>query len=140
MGPCIDIPTLRAVVASDSGRAYYFVTLGLFTLQRRVGAMARSDGARQWAIVLSELADVRVVVEWERPSWRVRWTDGPTRLVLMDRAAALSQYGVGTPLHARDMLFFRSSSGLARALAWLTMADQADRRETVDLVEQAVED
>ena len=102
--------------------------------------MSRSDGARQWATVLSELASVRVVVEWERPSWRVRWTDGPTRLALMDRAAALSQYGVGAPLHARDMLFSRSSSGLARAVAWLTLADRADRSETVDLVEQVVED
>ena len=50
--------------------------------------MAGSDGARQWAIVLSELAEVRVVVERERPAWRVRWVDGPTRLVLMDRTAA----------------------------------------------------
>src|SRR6478752_6975719 len=102
--------------------------------------MAQSAGARQWAVVLSELAGVRVVVEWERPSWRVRWTDGPTRLALMDRAAALSQYSVGAPLHARDMLFSRSSSGLARAVAWLTLADQADRSETVDLVERTVED
>jgi hypothetical protein len=38
--------------------------------------MARSDGARQWAIVLSELAGVPVVVELERPAWRVRWVGG----------------------------------------------------------------
>src|SRR4051794_23851368 len=101
--------------------------------------MSRSDGARQWATVLSELAGVPVVVEWERPSWRVRWTDGPTRPALMDRAAALSPYRVGAPLQAREMLFSRSSSGLARALTWLTLADQANRRETIDLVEQAVE-
>ena len=45
---------------------------------------ARSDGARQWAAVLSDLAGVPVTVEWERPAWRVRWTDGPTRQVLVD--------------------------------------------------------
>jgi len=102
--------------------------------------MARSDGARQWAIVLSELAGVRVAVEWERPAWRVRWVDGPTLLVLMDRAAALSRYRVGAPLTAQDMRFARSSSGLARALAWLTLADQAGRPGAVDRVEQLVED
>jgi hypothetical protein len=102
--------------------------------------MARSDGARQWAIVLSELAGVRVAVEWERPAWRVRWVDGPTRLVLMDRAAALSRYRVGAPLTAQDMRFARSSSGLARALAWLTLADQAGLPGAVDRVERLVED
>lgn len=102
--------------------------------------MARSAGARQWAVVLSELAGVRVVVEWERPAWRVRWVDGPTRPVLMDRAAALSRYRVGAPLAAQDMRFARSSSGLARALAWLTLAGQAGRADGVDRVEQLVED
>lgn len=52
---------------------------------------SRSDGARVWAIVLSELAGVPVAVEWERPAWRVRWVDGPTRPVLMDRAVALGR-------------------------------------------------
>lgn len=102
--------------------------------------MPRSDGARQWAIVLSELAGVRVVVEWERPAWRVRWVDGPTRPVLMDRAAALTRYRVGAPLTSQDMRFARSSSGLARALAWLTLDDQAGRAGAVDRVEQLIED
>src|SRR6478752_5547296 len=102
--------------------------------------MAQSAGARQWAVVLSELAGVRVVVEWERPAWRVRWVDGPTRPALMDRAAALTRYRVGAPLTAQDMRFARSSSGQARALAWLTLADQASRADTVDRVEQLVED
>lgn len=102
--------------------------------------MTRSDGARQWAVVLSELAGVRVVVEWERPAWRVRWVDGPTRPVLMDRAAALTRYRMGAPLTAQEMRFARSSSGLARALAWLTLADQAGRPDAVDRVERLVED
>jgi hypothetical protein len=70
----------------------------------------------------------------------VRWVDGPTRLTLLDRAAALCRYGVGAPLTAQDMRFARSSSGLARALAWLTLADQAGRPDAVDRVEQLVED
>jgi hypothetical protein len=41
--------------------------------------MKRSDGAKAWARVLSELAQVRVSVEWERPTWLVSWQDGPTR-------------------------------------------------------------
>jgi hypothetical protein len=32
--------------------------------------MKRSDGAKAWSTVLSELAQVRVSVEWERPTWR----------------------------------------------------------------------
>jgi len=48
----------------------YFVTCG---------RMRRSDGARVWSTVLSELAQVRVAVEWERPTWRGAWQDGPTR-------------------------------------------------------------
>ena len=31
--------------------------------------MNRSDGAKAWAGLLSELADVPVTVEWERPAW-----------------------------------------------------------------------
>lgn len=102
--------------------------------------MARSDGARQWAVVLSELAGVRVVVDWERPVWRVRWMDGPTRPALMDRAAALARYRVGAPLTVPDMRLARSSSGQARALVWLTLADEAGRADTIDRVEQLVED
>ena len=56
--------------------------------------MGRPDGAKIWARVLSELAQVPVVVEWERPAWRVRWQDGPTLRVLRDRAAALGGFRV----------------------------------------------
>jgi hypothetical protein len=52
----------------------------------------RSDGAKSWSRVLSELAQVKVSVEWERPTWRVSWQDGPTRKALMGRAAALGGY------------------------------------------------
>jgi hypothetical protein len=102
--------------------------------------MAWSDGARQWAVVLSELAGVPVAVEWERPAWRVRWVDGPTRPALMDRAAALTRYRVGAPLTAQDTRFARSSSGQARALVWLTLSDQAGRAGAIARVEQLVED
>ena len=68
--------------------------------------MKRSDGAsraemdsvtvqaprRAWSTVLSELAQVRVLVGWERPTWRVSGQDGPTREALMGRAAALGEY------------------------------------------------
>ena len=81
--------------------------------------MRRSDGAKAWSTVLSELAQVRVAVEWERPSWRVSWQDGPTREVLMGRAAALGKYRVGAPLQFEDLRFARSSSAVAIALAWL---------------------
>ncbi len=52
----------------------------------------RSDGAKLQSRVLSELAQVRVSVEWERPTWRVSWQDGPTPEALMGRAAALGGY------------------------------------------------
>ena len=81
--------------------------------------MGRADGARAWARVLSELAGVPVTVEWERPAWRVYWTDGPTRRVLMDRAAALGRYRVGAPLGFERLRFVRSSSAAAVALGWL---------------------
>ena len=81
--------------------------------------MKRSDGAKAWSRVLSELAQVRVSVEWERPTWRVSWQDGPTREALMDRAAALGRYRVGAPLRFEDLRFARSDSALAVALAWL---------------------
>jgi len=79
----------------------------------------RSDGAKSWSRVLSELAQVRVSVEWERPTWRVSWQDGPTREVLMARAAALGGYRVGAPLPFEELRFARSNSAVAGALAWL---------------------
>jgi hypothetical protein len=81
--------------------------------------MKRSDGAKAWSGVLSELAQVRVSVEWERPSWRVSWQDGPTLEALMGRAAALSRYRVGAPLPFEELRFVRSDSPVAIALAWL---------------------
>jgi len=81
--------------------------------------LKRSDGAKGWEVVLSELAQVRVSVEWERPTWRVSWQDGPTREALMGRAAALGEYRVGAPLRFEDLRFARSNSAVAIALAWL---------------------
>ena len=101
---------------------------------------SRSDGARAWAVVLSELAGVPVTVEWERPSWRVRWVDGPTRAVLADRAVALGHFRVGAPLAVEALRFSRRSSALALALAWLIVADRAGQSDAVGLVEQVAED
>ena len=81
--------------------------------------MKRSDGAKSWSRVLSELAQVSVLVEWERPTWRVSWQDGPTREALMRRAAALGGYRVGRPLPFEELRFARSNSAVAIALAWL---------------------
>ena len=81
--------------------------------------MKRSDGAKAWSTVLSELAQVRVSVEWERPTWRVSWQDGPTREALMSRAAALGEYRVGAPLPFEDLRFARNNSAMAVAVAWL---------------------
>ena len=81
--------------------------------------MKRSDGAKAWSRVLSELAQVRVLVEWERPTWRVSWQDGPTREALMGRAAALGGYRVGAPLPFEELRFARCDSAVAVALAWL---------------------
>ena len=81
--------------------------------------MKRSEGATAWSRVLSELAQVRVSVEWERPTWRVSWQDGPTREALMGRAAALGGYRVGAPLPFADLRFARSNSAVAVAVAWL---------------------
>lgn len=81
--------------------------------------MSGSDGAKVWARLLSELALVEVTVEWERPAWRVRWRDGPTRQVLMDRAAALGAYRVASALPVERLRFTRHDSPLAVALAWL---------------------
>jgi hypothetical protein len=101
---------------------------------------SRSDGARTWAVVLSELAGVAVTIEWERPSWRVRWVDGPTRRVLADRAEALGRYRVGSPLPAEALRFSRTSSPSALALAWLSVADRAGRSDADGLVEQIAQD
>ena len=69
--------------------------------------MRRSDGAKTWSRLLSELADVPVTVQWERPAWIVRWRDGPTRHTLMARAGALGGYRVGRPLLVEEMVFSR---------------------------------
>ena len=53
--------------------------------------MKRSDGAKAWSRVLSELAQVRVSVGWERPTWRVSWQDGPTREALMGPGCRVGQ-------------------------------------------------
>ena len=87
--------------------------------------MGRPDGAKIWARVLSELAQVPVVVEWERPAWRVRWQDGPTLRVLRDRAAALSGFRVAAALPFDQLRFARSDSRLAVALGWLTRGSPA---------------
>ena len=81
--------------------------------------MKRSDGAKTWSTVLSELAQVRVSVEWERPTWLVSWQNGPSLEALMGRAAALGGYRLGAPLPFDDLRFARSNSGMAVALAWL---------------------
>jgi len=81
--------------------------------------MGKADGARTWARVLSEQADVSVTVKWKRPAWRVHWQDGPNRHALSDRAAALSTYRVGAPLLAEELRFNRSNSAQAVALGWL---------------------
>ncbi len=78
-----------------------------------------------WAAVLSELAEVPVLVEWETVTWRVRWVDGPTRVQLLDRATALDGYGIGAPLPVAQMRFARRSSSAATvataatAVGWL---------------------
>src|SRR6478752_6220280 len=105
--------------------------------------MRRSVGAKVWARVLSELADVPVTVEWEPPSWRVRWRDGPTRRVLMDRAAALAGYRVGAPLGFEQLRFIRSSSPASVALGWLARgspAASADLTEAAAMVEAWCDD
>ncbi len=105
--------------------------------------MGRADGAKAWARVLSELANVPVTVEWERPSWRVRWRDGPTRRALMDRAAALAGYRVGAPLGFEQLRFIRSSSAASVALGWLARgspAAGADPTESASMVEGWCED
>ena len=81
--------------------------------------MKRSDGAKAWSTALSEFAQVRVLVEWERPTWRVSWQDGPTREALMGRATALGGYRVGAPLPFEDLWFARNNSAVAVAVAWL---------------------
>jgi len=81
----------------------------------------RADGARIWSVVLSELAQIPVTVDWDAPAWWVRWTDGPTQPVLTHRVLELSQYRIGRPLDAAALRFRRSDSAVAVAvaLAWL---------------------
>ena len=107
----------RAALSGRSQPLRYNRVLFRYRLDGR--RMKRSDGAKAWSTVLSELAQVRVSVEWERPTWRVSWQDGPTREALMGRAAALGGYRVGAPLPFEDLRFARSDSALAVALAWL---------------------
>jgi len=93
--------------------------------------------------VLSELADVPVTVEWDRPAWRVHWTDGPTREVLMERAAGLGQYRVGAPLGFERLRFVRNSSASAVALSWLAQGSPesaVQAREATAVVEAWCED
>jgi hypothetical protein len=87
--------------------------------------VGRPDGAKIWARVLSELAQVPVVVEWERPAWRVRWQDGPTLRVLRDRAAALGGFRVAAALPFDQLRFARSDSRLAVGLGWLRQGSPA---------------
>ena len=82
--------------------------------------MRRSDGAKAWSTVLSELAQVWVSVgSGSGRRGGVSWQDGPTREALMDRAAALGGYRVGAPLPFADLRFAHSNSAAAVALAWL---------------------
>jgi len=92
-------------------------------------ASARSAAARTWATVLSELAGIPVVVEWESPSWRVRWVDGPTRTLLLDRATALGGYGVGAPLAVTQLGFARRVSPVAIAVGWLMHGSEITESE-----------
>ena len=96
--------------------------------------MRRADGAKAWAEVLSELARVAVTVECEQPAWRVRWRDGPTRRVLMDRAAALGRFRMGSPLPFEQLRFTRSDSAVALALAWLAHGSPASPAHTARAV------
>ena len=51
--------------------------------------------------------------------------DGPTRGVLMERAAALAGYRVGAPLGFEQLRFIRSSSAASVALGWLARGSPA---------------
>jgi hypothetical protein len=83
--------------------------------------------------VLSELAGVPVVVEWDSPSWRVRWVDGPTRAQLLDRAIALDAYGIGAPLPVGQMRFSRRVSAVATAVGWLAHGSQGGTTAEYDV-------
>ena len=102
--------------------------------------MRRADGAKAWAEVLSGLARVAVTVEWERPAWRVRWRDGPTRRALLDRAAALGRFRVGSPLPFEQLRFTRGDSAVALALAWLAHGSPAHTVRAVSAVEAFCDD
>ena len=92
-------------------------------------ASSRSAAAKTWATVLSELAGIPVVVEWESPTWRVRWVDGPTWALLLERARALGRYGVGSPLAVEQMRFSRRVSPVAAAVGWLVHGSQVTEAE-----------
>jgi len=83
--------------------------------------------------VLSELAGVPVVVQWESPSWRVRWVDGPTRAQLLDRTSALDGYGIGAPLAVAQMRFSRRVSTVATAVGWLAHGSQGGMAAQYDV-------
>lgn len=83
--------------------------------------------------MLSELAGVQVVVEWESPSWRVRWVDGPTRVQLLDRATARDGYGIGAPLRVAQMRFSRRVSAVATAVGWLAHGSQGGMAAEYDV-------
>ena len=85
------------------------------------------SGAKVWARVLSDLAQVPVAVEWDAPVWVVSWTDGPTRAVVMRRVEDLAGHGVGRPLRPGRMRYQRLDSPVAVALAWLRTVRPADR-------------
>lgn len=102
--------------------------------------MSKADGAKIWARVLSELAQVTVTVEWERPAWRVRWRDGPTRQALMDRANALGEYRVAAQLPAAELRFARTDSALALALGWLAQGSPTRISDGMAAVEAFCED
>ena len=83
--------------------------------------------------MLSELAEVLVVVEWESPSWRVRWVDGPTRNQLLNRANALGAYGIGAPLRVAQLQFSRRVSAVATAVGWLVHGSQGSAAAEYDV-------
>jgi len=132
-----DEPLARAVTLLCYLRHPRPVTIPLWVSLRQLGrhtlARSRSVGASRWTTVLSELAGVPVVVEWESPSWRVRWVDGPTRVQLLDRATALDRYGIGAPLSVAQMRFSRRVSTVATAVGWLAHGSQGGMAAEYDV-------
>lgn len=87
--------------------------------------MARSPvgGGQSAGDGVVRLAGVAMAVEWESPSWRVRWVDGPTRAQLLDRATALDGTEL-VPLKVAQMRFSRRVSAVAAAVGWLARGSQ----------------